>query len=202
MRSRKRSDEPDILCLPEDIFDDIGSWLEDQNLCQMELASKALHNIMSAPRHPGPCKRRVDIGAHRVTCKPLNQEASRQAHSACKLFRRLFYTRGCGVSFSHTFCTYWMPCKLCQMPGRWRLKRIRRYSDIFCDISNTHLPQGKYLPNKEGASRVVSPPLLSLPADCASKLSLRVSQRQGQASWIQCLVICSLKSFCSCACMN
>ena len=76
--------EPILLSLPGYLLNDIGSWLNDQELCNMELANKELHLIMSNPSRPGPCERRLYLGAHLPTGSP---KASRSPtiYSFCEI---------------------------------------------------------------------------------------------------------------------
>ncbi len=78
MPSAQRLDEPGILLLPEDLLNDIGSWLNDQELCNMERTNKEVHLIMSNPSRPGPGDRILDLGLPRFDGKhPPSQQASR-----------------------------------------------------------------------------------------------------------------------------
>ena len=70
-------DEQYLLLLPEDLLNNIGSWLDDQELCNMELANIELHHALSSPSHPGPGQRRLDIGARFDGNRPPSPIASR-----------------------------------------------------------------------------------------------------------------------------
>ena len=63
--------------LPQDILDNIGSWLSDQEVCNLELTSKALHKAMSNPRNSGPSKACLELGARRFKFRPPDPKASR-----------------------------------------------------------------------------------------------------------------------------
>ncbi len=77
MASAGTLDEPELLLLPEDLLNNIGSWLDDKELCRMELASKELHLILSNPSRPGSCERRLDLGALFNTNHPPSPQACR-----------------------------------------------------------------------------------------------------------------------------
>lgn len=61
MTSAETFTEPDLLCLPGDVINDIASWLDEEDLCSFELANKRIHTISSNPSHPGPGKRELDL---------------------------------------------------------------------------------------------------------------------------------------------
>ena len=67
-------DEPNLLSLPEDLFNDIGSYLDDKDVCHFEQASRAVYKLVSRPSRNGPCERRLDLISRRL---PLLQEESR-----------------------------------------------------------------------------------------------------------------------------
>ena len=77
MASAGRLDEQYLLLLPEDLLNNIGSWLDNQELCNMELANKELHYALASPSHPGPGQRRLDIGARFDGNRPISPNASR-----------------------------------------------------------------------------------------------------------------------------
>ena len=55
-----------LLLLPEDLLNDIASWLDDErDVCSMELTRKTFYMILSKPSRAGRCERRLDLR----TCK-------------------------------------------------------------------------------------------------------------------------------------
>ncbi len=77
MSLAQRLDMPNLLSLPEDLFSNIGSNLDDQELCSMELANKRFYQCLSSPSRPGPCETRLDIGARFTGNNPPCSSASR-----------------------------------------------------------------------------------------------------------------------------
>ena len=53
--------QPTLLSIPDELLADIGSWLNDKEVCQLELASKSTYKVLSRPSHLGPCKRRLTL---------------------------------------------------------------------------------------------------------------------------------------------
>ncbi len=77
MASEEKLDNAYLLLLPEDLLNSVGSWLDDQELCNMELANRELHHALTSPSHPGPGERRLDIGARFDGNRPPSPDASR-----------------------------------------------------------------------------------------------------------------------------
>ena len=46
--------EPDILHLPEELVEHIGSRLEKQDQCSLEIASRSFYKTLSSPSQPIP----------------------------------------------------------------------------------------------------------------------------------------------------
>ncbi len=63
-----------FLSLPEDLFNDIGSRLDDKDLCKLEQASKALYTLLPKPCCTGTCVRRLDLISRE---RPLLQDEAR-----------------------------------------------------------------------------------------------------------------------------
>ena len=86
MPSAQRLDEPSILLLPEDLFNNIASWLDDQELCNMELTNKDIRLL---------CQTRASLGLARggstwdnhdliTNIRPANRPPGRQlSYSFC-----------------------------------------------------------------------------------------------------------------------
>lgn len=75
--SPKKPVEPNLLSLSDRLVNDIGSWLEEPDVCSMELASKHLYSILSRPSSPGPGKRRLDVEKYFCPDRPISPEAFR-----------------------------------------------------------------------------------------------------------------------------
>ena len=52
---------PNLLCLPGNAFNDIASWLDEEDLCSLELANNREHIILSSSSRPGPGKPQLDL---------------------------------------------------------------------------------------------------------------------------------------------
>ena len=50
----------DILTLPKHVLSNIGSWLDDKEVCRMELASKIFYNALTISC--GPPRTRLNLG--------------------------------------------------------------------------------------------------------------------------------------------
>ena len=53
--------EANILLLPQDLLSNISSWLDDRDICVMELANTNFHNAIRVSC--GPPKARLNLGA-------------------------------------------------------------------------------------------------------------------------------------------
>ena len=49
MHAAQMQNKATIMSLPEGLFCNIGSWLDDRDSCKMEVASKAFYNALSRP---------------------------------------------------------------------------------------------------------------------------------------------------------
>ena len=58
MTSAETLMRPNLLCLPGNV---IASWLDEEDLCSLELANKRIHIILSSPSRPGPGKRQLNL---------------------------------------------------------------------------------------------------------------------------------------------
>ena len=75
----------DILSLSKGILSNIGSWLDDKEVCKMELASKIFYNALSKPC--GPPRTQLNLG---VPVRPDEDEAPpTEASSRLELSGRL-----------------------------------------------------------------------------------------------------------------
>ncbi len=54
-------DAPSLVSLTEDLLVEIGSWLDDWDVCCMELASKRVSDAMSRLNRTWPRERRLDL---------------------------------------------------------------------------------------------------------------------------------------------
>ena len=70
MSDAQMHDKIDILSLPKHILSNIGSWLDDKEVCKMELASKMFYNTLSSSC--GPPRARLNLG---VAVGPDKDEA-------------------------------------------------------------------------------------------------------------------------------
>ena len=61
MTSAETLMRPNLLCLPGNAFNDIASWLDEEDLCSLELANKTIHIILSSPSRPGPGERQLNL---------------------------------------------------------------------------------------------------------------------------------------------
>lgn len=76
MESAQGPDEPSLPSLPEDLLNNIGILLDDQDVCMLELASKSLHRTLSRPSPSELCEGLLDLNLnHRVG--PCSSDASR-----------------------------------------------------------------------------------------------------------------------------
>lgn len=50
-----------LLCLPEELFDDITSWLDEKDFCSMERSNRRIHTIVSKPCRTNPAERVLDL---------------------------------------------------------------------------------------------------------------------------------------------
>ena len=65
----------EVLSLPQDLFIDIGSCLNERDVCNMELAGKKFYDILSRPSRIGLCGGELHLGPTPDT--PLTPEALR-----------------------------------------------------------------------------------------------------------------------------
>ncbi len=49
MHAAQMQNEVDIMSLPGGLISNIGSWLDDREVCNMEVASKAFYDALSRP---------------------------------------------------------------------------------------------------------------------------------------------------------
>ena len=79
MASAETLEKSDMMSLPGDLLVDIASMLDLKEGCQMECASRRIHDVLSRPSHPWPTKRGLNLYDSR---RPLSPEAFRSfAHS-------------------------------------------------------------------------------------------------------------------------
>ena len=74
-RTHRRYEKPHLLSLSGDILNDIGDRLDEQDLCNMELACRTLNSVLSTPSGTGLCGRVLDLRTGRL--RALSPEASR-----------------------------------------------------------------------------------------------------------------------------
>lgn len=80
MASAETLEGSNVLLLPEDFLVDIASMLDLKEGCQMERASRGVHDILSRPSYPWPAKRGLNLYHFE---RPLSSEAFRSfAYSA------------------------------------------------------------------------------------------------------------------------
>ena len=60
MSGAQMHNDMDILSLPKAVLSNIGSWLDDKEVCRMELASKIFYNVLSSSC--GPPRARLNLG--------------------------------------------------------------------------------------------------------------------------------------------
>ena len=60
MSDAQMHNKMDILTLPKHILSNIGSWLNDKEVCRMELASRIFYNALSSSC--GPPRTRLNLG--------------------------------------------------------------------------------------------------------------------------------------------
>ena len=65
--------QPNLLSLPEDLFIDIGSWLNVRDVCSLELASKQFYDALSRPSRIGARQRRFALKLSSEMWPPLAQ---------------------------------------------------------------------------------------------------------------------------------
>ena len=70
MYPAQKHKELSLLSLPEELFIDIGSCLDEQDVCKMELASKAFYSVISSPYRFGSCQRRLQVKGGIETIPP------------------------------------------------------------------------------------------------------------------------------------
>ncbi len=61
MSAEEGLEAPSLLCLTEDVLINIGSWLDDWDVCCLEVASKRVSDAMSRPNRVWPRERRLDL---------------------------------------------------------------------------------------------------------------------------------------------
>ena len=76
MASFEDDDAQSSLSLPEDLLIDIGSRLDNRDLCHMELASKRVLDSLSRLSRDWPCERELKL-TERSGRLPLSSEACR-----------------------------------------------------------------------------------------------------------------------------
>ena len=178
MALAERLDDAYLLVLPEDLLNIVGSWLDDQDLCNMERASKEIHHVLSSPSRPGPGKRRLDLGARFDGLRPPSKEASRlpaQSPPICNvLVHGVAAMLACRYPLLYVRC-HGSPMASCHRvtPCRWLQKRVRRYSHIVCAFRTLDSILEEI---NEGIATCIVPPLLpSLLAGCAPTAGLSLS---------------------------
>ena len=156
MSPEKRREGMSLPSLPEDLLNDIGSVLGDKDVCMLEVASKALYDVLSRPSRSRPGKHQLDLDPNYVLM-PYNPDVQVR-------------------SFLDAVSLLWCHHVLCfslESRRRWCQLRIRRYSQVFCTIYDKKMLEGSDSLNKgtpNGAIPPVLPPLLAACAPSAEFL--------------------------------
>ena len=74
----ERLEAPNILSLPRNLVCDIGSWLDERGVCNLELASKKLYESLSRPSRTGRCEWWLDLSKN-AQAQPVSPKALRSS---------------------------------------------------------------------------------------------------------------------------
>ena len=177
----ERLDEPALLSLPEDLLNDIGSRLNEKDVCNLELANAGVHDVLLRPTRTVACKRRLDLEEFDCLFGP-HSGRRQEAHRSFLCNYKRPVDAQCVTSAGHTLPTasqrMHMPLKSYLMPRRWLRERIMRYNHISCPFCDTMLPADGALDEGDAL-----PPMLpSLLEACgpSAGLSLSVPPQMGK----------------------
>ena len=188
-RMRDRTCQPNLLSLPEDLFIDIGSWLNVRDVCSLELACRKLYDVLLIPSRVGAYQRPIKLKLSSRMWPPLSQTLSPRMPSRLStqhyLQLSIIFSGMGAVESSEISC-------------RWFLKRTMRYSHVTCSICVPFEWPDEF--PYQTVSCEVSPLLPSLLAALApsAQLSLSVPPEQGKPAAYTCLVKCATEELQAC----